>query len=101
MALRDSFKPHVVLVSPILPDMNGRLLVRLLRQPRNCGVVVLSGMSDDMDQVTGGGYGADDFIAKPATMREIAARIRAVHQRVNLRGGQGRASLCGCLGHEG
>ena len=96
--LKCSFKPHVVLLDLVLTDMDGQSFVAMLGSPRNCGVVVLSGMLDEADQVIGGDFGADDFIAKPPHMRELVARIRAVHRRVNLLGNQARTTSGGQLG---
>lgn len=90
LILKCSFKPHVVLLDLVLTDMDGRSFVAMLGSPRNCGVIVLSGMLDEADQVIGGDFGADDFMAKPPHMRELVARIRAVHRRVNLLGNQAR-----------
>ena len=87
LAMKSSFNPHVVLVDPVLPDMNGRSLVALLGRTRDCGVVVLSGSPDDEGKAAKE-FGADAFIAKPPNMREVVARIHAVHERVNLRGHQ-------------
>ena len=84
MALTDSFGPHVVLVDLRLPDMSGLALITRLVERRDCGVVVVSGSGEEADRVVGLELGADDYIAKPMSMREMVARIRAVHRRVNL-----------------
>ena len=84
LALKDSFGPHVVLVDLWLPDMNGLTLVGRLVEGRDCGVVVVSGSGEEADRVVGLELGADDYIVKPTSMREMVARIRAVHRRVNL-----------------
>lgn len=81
LALKDSFRPRVALANLILPDMHGWPLVALLRRPRDCGVVVLSGMGGEAGQAVQG-LGADDSIAKPSSMREMIARIQAIHERV-------------------
>ncbi len=96
--LKSNFKPHVVLLDLVLTDMDGRSLVAMLGSPRNCGVIVLSGMLDEADQVIGGDFGADDFITKPPHMRELVALIRAVHRRVNLLGNRARTTSGGQLG---
>lgn len=96
--LKTSFKPHVIVLDLVLPDMDGQSLVAMLGRPRNCGVMVLSGMLDEADQVIGGDFGADDFMAKPPHMRELVARIRAVHRRVNLLGNRVRTTSSGQLG---
>ena len=95
--LKCSFKPHVVLLDQVLPDMDGQSFVAMLGSPRNCGVIVLSGTVDEAEQVIGGDFGADDFVAKPPHMRELVARIRAVHRRVNLLGNRPRTRLGGRL----
>ena len=97
LALRDSVRPHVVLVDPALPDMDGPSLIALLTRPRNCGVVVFSGMAEEVARAMGGDHRADDVIAKPSNMQEIVARVRAVHLRVNADGEQGRATSSGFL----
>ena len=84
MALKESFEPHVVLTDLLLPDINGLTLVGRLAERRDCGVVVVSGSGDEADRVVGLELGADDYIVKPTSMREMVARIHAVHRRVNL-----------------
>jgi len=84
MALKDKFRPHVVLVDLTLPDMGGLVLIGRFMEQRDCGVVVVSGSGEEADRVVGLELGADDYIVKPMSMREMVARIRAVHRRVNL-----------------
>ncbi len=83
IALKASFKPHVVLMDLALPDMNGTALLVHLAEQRDCGLIVISGMNDESDRIVGLELGADDYIAKPPRLREMVARIRAVHRRVN------------------
>lgn len=80
--LKDAFAPTVVLVDLHLPDGNGMELVRWLAQAGDCGIVVLTGDLDIGTRVAGLDIGADDYIAKPPSNRELIARIRAVHRRV-------------------
>ena len=84
LALTDSFRPHVVLVDLMLPDMSGLTLLSRFVEQRDCGVVVVSGSGEEADRVVGLELGADDYITKPMSMREMVARIRAVHRRVSL-----------------
>ena len=85
MALRATFKPDVVLVDLELPDTNGVDLISWFAEQRDCGVIVVSGMGEEADRIVGLELGADDYIVKPPRMREMIARIRAVHRRVNRR----------------
>ena len=84
LTLKNDFEPHVVLVDLLLPDMSGLTLISRFMEQRDCGVVVVSGSGEEADRVVGLELGADDYIAKPMSMREMVARIRAVHRRVNL-----------------
>ena len=84
LALKNKFEPHVVLVDLTLPDMSGLTLISRFVEQRDCGVVVVSGSGEEADRIVGLELGADDYIAKPMSMREMVARIRAVHRRVSL-----------------
>ena len=83
MALKSSFMPDIVLVDLELPDTNGVDLIAWFAEQKNCGVIVVSGMGEEADRIVGLELGADDYIVKPPRMREMIARIRAVHRRVN------------------
>jgi DNA-binding response OmpR family regulator len=84
------FRPDVVLVDLELPDTHGITLIERLRRDADCGIIVVSGSTDEVDRVAGIEVGADDYIAKPPAMRELAARIRAVHRRARQgHGGHG------------
>ena len=85
MALKASFRPNIVLVDLTLPDVSGVSLIGRFAEQRDCGVIVVSGMGEEADRIVGLELGADDYIAKPPAMREMIARIRAVHRRVSTR----------------
>ena len=80
--LKASFAPTVVVVDLSLPDGNGMELVKWLANNGDCGIIVLTGNPDETDRIVGLEVGADDYIAKPPSNRELIARIRAVHRRV-------------------
>jgi DNA-binding response OmpR family regulator len=79
--LKESFRPEIVLVDLNLPDMNGVSLISWLASRRDCGIIVVSGRGDEVERVVGIELGADDYVTKPVPMRELVARIRAVHRR--------------------
>ncbi len=85
MELKKTFIPHVVLVDLGLPDMNGVSLIGWLWQEHDCGIIVVSGRGEETERVVGLELGADDYIAKPVQLREMVARIRAVHRRTSDR----------------
>ncbi len=83
--LKNSFLPDVVLVDLELPDTSGVTLIRWLTTQQDCGIIVVSGHAEEGERVVGLELGADDYIAKPPQMRELVARIRAVHRRSQRR----------------
>ena len=85
LALKGSVRPHVVVLDLSLPDISGMALLARLAEGRDCGIVVVSGMCDEADRIVGLELGADDYMAKPPGLRELVARIRAVHRRVSFR----------------
>ena len=64
-----------------LPDGNGLDLLRMLRSTSDVPVIIVTGRSEETDRVVGLELGADDYLIKPFSQRELAARIRAVLRR--------------------
>jgi DNA-binding response OmpR family regulator len=85
IALKSLADPDVVLVDLELPDVDGSTLIRWLKQQRDCGIIVVSGARDEAIRVLSLELGADDYVTKPPSLRELVARIRAVHRRVSER----------------
>lgn len=83
VAAKPSFHPDVVLVDLELPDINGLQLVARFAREADCGVIVVSGNGAEATRIAGLETGADDYITKPVPLRELAARIRAVHRRLH------------------
>ncbi len=72
---------EICIVDITLPDGNGFNLVKELRRRSDCGILVLSGRESETDHVVGLEIGADDYVTKPFRLRELAARVSAVHRR--------------------
>jgi two-component system response regulator RegX3 len=78
----------VVLLDLGLPDMDGRDVCRQLRsRASNLPIIMLTARSDEFDRVLGLELGADDYVTKPFSVRELIARIRAVTRRTAGNGG--------------
>ncbi|MBX9395281.1 response regulator transcription factor [Streptomyces sp. TRM72054] len=71
----------VVLLDLGLPDMDGIDVCRGIRRSSDVPVIILSARGEEADRVLGLELGADDYVAKPFSVRELVARIRAVHRR--------------------
>jgi DNA-binding response OmpR family regulator len=76
-------KPDLVLLDLMLPDEDGFTLARELRATSDVAIVILTGKADTMDKVVGLELGADDYITKPFSERELLARIRSVLRRTS------------------
>lgn len=66
-----------------LPDMDGGEIVRVVRHSSNIPIIVASARPDEADRILALELGADDYLVKPFGIRELIARIRAVHRRHN------------------
>jgi two-component system response regulator RegX3 len=82
----------MVLLDLGLPDMDGRDVCRAIRQRSAVPIIMLTARGDEIDRVLGLELGADDYVTKPFSMREVLARIRAVGRRV---GGSAAANGAG------
>jgi DNA-binding response OmpR family regulator len=74
-------KPDLILLDIMMPEMDGYAFMRLHRQERNTPIILLTAKVEDNDKVLGLELGADDYITKPFSPRELAARVRAVLRR--------------------
>ncbi len=77
-----AFAPHVALIDLGLPDTNGIELIKWLKERYACGMIIVTGNDAEAERIIGLEIGADDYINKPPALRELVARIRAVHRRV-------------------
>jgi two-component system response regulator RegX3 len=73
--------PDLVLLDVMLPDGDGRDVLREIRSVSRTPVVMLTARGDEMDRVLGLELGADDYVTKPFSAAELAARLRAVLRR--------------------
>jgi two-component system, OmpR family, response regulator RegX3 len=74
-------RPDLVLLDLMLPDGSGLDVCRELRSSSSVPIIILSARGDEADRVVGLELGADDYVVKPFSAREVIARIRAVLRR--------------------
>lgn len=84
-----AFKPDLVVLDVMLPGMDGLEVLAHLRRESDVYVILLTARSEETDKIVGLSMGADDYLAKPFSPRELVARIKAALRR--LRNGVGPA----------
>ena len=75
--------PRLVIADLGLPDGNGIAFVREAAGHADLGIIVVSGRAEEVDRVIGLEVGADDYLAKPFSLREMVARVRALSRRLD------------------
>ena len=78
-----SRKPDVIVLDLGLPGLDGLDVARTLRHESSVPIVMLTARDDELDRVLGLEIGADDYVTKPFSPRELVARIRAILRRVD------------------
>ena len=81
LALAPRLQPDVVLLDVMLPDGSGFDVCRALRRDSAVPIIMLTARGDEADRIVGLELGADDYVVKPFSARELVARIRAVMRR--------------------
>lgn len=79
-----SSKPDLILLDIMLPGMDGFEVCRKLRSEVSTPVLMLTARDDEIDRVVGLEVGADDYLTKPFSMRELIARVKAMLRRVKI-----------------
>ena len=86
VATAGSTKPDLVVLDVMLPGFDGLEVCRRIQAERAIPVLMLTARSDETDMLIGLGIGADDYLTKPFSMRELVARIRVLLRRVDRAG---------------
>lgn len=73
--------PNLVILDLMLPHVNGRDICRQIRQVSSVPIIMLTALTEETDRIVGLELGADDYVTKPFSPRELAARVRAVLRR--------------------
>ncbi|AET70667.1 response regulator with CheY-like receiver domain and winged-helix DNA-binding domain [Desulfosporosinus orientis DSM 765] len=81
MEIIEGEKPDLVLLDWMLPGLNGLEMCKRLRETSTIPIIMLTAKSEEIDRVLGLEFGADDYIVKPFSLRELAARVKTVLRR--------------------
>jgi DNA-binding response OmpR family regulator len=83
LALAHSERPDLVVLDLGLPEMDGLDVTRSLRKDSNVPILMLTARSEETDKLVGLELGADDYITKPFSPKELVARVRAIFRRMD------------------
>lgn len=78
-------EPDLVILDLMMPGMSGTDVCREIRRHTNIPIIMLTARGEELDRVLGLELGADDYIVKPFSPREVVARVKAVLRRINER----------------
>lgn len=84
-------RPALIILDLMLPGMDGLDVCRRLRERGNVPILMLTARDSEVDRVVGLELGADDYLAKPFSMRELVARVKAILRRAELARGAAEA----------
>jgi DNA-binding response OmpR family regulator len=79
-AIKNGF--DLIILDLMLPDMDGEDICETIRKDSDVPIIMLTAKTDEDDRVTGLGLGADDYVVKPFSPRELVARVKALLRRV-------------------
>ncbi len=77
-------RPDLIVLDVMLPELDGFEVCRIVRQEMNVPILMLTARTEEIDKVLGLEMGADDYLTKPFSMRELMARAKALLRRVRL-----------------
>ncbi|HKL13619.1 MAG TPA: response regulator transcription factor [Halanaerobiales bacterium] len=83
LELFESFEPDIIVLDIMLPKIDGMEICKIIRNKSNIPILMLSAKKSDVDKVLGLGLGADDYMTKPFSPKELVARIKAQLRRYN------------------
>ena len=77
-------RPNLILLDIMLPNLDGLEVCRILRREMTMPIILLTAKDQEIDKVVGLEVGADDYITKPFSIREVLARVRAMLRRAEM-----------------
>ena len=89
----NSYRPDLIVLDVMLPGFDGIELLTKLRQKSNAYVIMLTAKTEETDKVVGLTVGADDYMIKPFSPRELVARIKAAFRRIDTLKGTPGATI--------
>ncbi|HEX6032778.1 MAG TPA: response regulator [Anaerolineales bacterium] len=87
LQLAKESKPDLILLDLMIPEVDGLDVCRELRKSSNVPIIMITARGEEVDRVVGLEIGADDYVTKPFSVRELMARVKAVLRRAQNEGG--------------
>ena len=84
LELFEAERPDILILDLMLPEIDGLEVARTIRKTSNVPIIVLSAKDSEFDKVIGLEIGADDYMTKPFSNRELQARVKAILRRTDL-----------------
>jgi two-component system alkaline phosphatase synthesis response regulator PhoP len=93
LKMAKAYKPDLVVLDLMLPGMDGIEILTRLRRESDVYVILLTARTEETDKIVGLSVGADDYVTKPFSPRELVARIKAALRRLQTGAGSGESAL--------
>ena len=90
-------EPHIVVLDLMMPGMDGWEVCRRVRAESEIPILMLTARDEEIDRLTGLELGADDYVAKPFSAREVVARVKAILRRTHKTAAKQKIILAGKL----
>lgn len=93
----NNFMPDMLIIDIMMPGMSGFELCNEIRKKNNVPIIIVSARDEELDRILGIEMGADDYIPKPFSPREMIARVKAVFRRIDgMQGEKNNSSVYTC-----
>ncbi|MFO7611866.1 MAG: response regulator transcription factor [Clostridia bacterium] len=83
-------KPDLIILDLMLPDIPGEKVCSVVRESHDTPIIMLTSKSSEEDRIKGLGLGADDYVVKPFSPKELVMRVKVILRRAGVNGNQGR-----------
>jgi DNA-binding response OmpR family regulator len=97
LSLARAERPDLIVLDLMLPGLDGLEVCRILRREMTAPILMLTAKTDEVDKVVGLELGADDYVTKPFSMRELLARVRALLRRAETLPAEAEVLIAGDL----
>jgi DNA-binding response OmpR family regulator len=97
LSLARAERPDLIVLDLMLPGLDGLEVCRILRREMTAPILMLTAKTDEVDKVVGLELGADDYVTKPFSMRELLARVRALLRRAETPPAEAKVLIAGDL----